>query len=817
LAEVGDITGQTQLVVEVNNFLSSRDRPAIRLRGPSGSGKSWLTHRLVELWNTAGGIAFFAPGDELFARRPLFPLLLSVASETGGAHSKAITRLALEPLTAIPAAGKPIHELLQQLFERGDAEAAAKTPYLREEDREIFMRMQKAASRRRPLLVCDNLQWWDDASLETLAITFRAATKDAFPFLNKLAIVAVETTDAQGNESAKQRALFASAPWEAFDLSLCGEAAFSNLLTAFGVRSLPPEIVKHLFAVTGSHLELVRRIAEADGKNGRFWAATDSRAAFLFGLLEERLERHTAVPEETASVLRAASVIGSSFADDEIDCLTDNDADEVVRILEPAERLRILERSGRIRVFAHDLVRSYYLEHHKTRREELHRRFSECLRLLHCGDYARRAEHLRRSTNRQGASEVLVLEYLREMRAGTQPLIDGLLDELDDDLGSFAKKMHAAQKEFDLGQYRGAIDLLDGVERLYADVLLAERDILLARCHIKLLTGPDRDEAARILSGWDHLMDVENEVWGRAMLYLVVAHVFRGDEAHAKEAENALYRSLAKRVSFDSTARRSLNHLRLKSNMLHSTHVARERLQKAIEFFAGVGDGAVYDPIHQCIGLANLAANCLINGEPENAFSACSQANHVIQQEPAITFSRPDILATNLTLAAYLTGQLTLPEASEAAQSIWRTGCTSNDAPLLVSNIAYYLALEARHEEVVDRLTPLFADLRVISDLDSYYTYYVGNNLSGSLWMLGRGEESKHVWRSITPFVSDFIGPLALYIRRRHELQNEIFSGSPTQDWDGFLRSSTSPQVGPGWTFYGRGFLAAELEYWSDE
>jgi hypothetical protein len=817
LTEIGDITGQAPLVVELSNLLSSRDRPAIRLRGPSGSGKTWLTQRLVELWRAAGGVAFVAPGDELFVRRPLFPLLLSVASETASAHSKAITRLALEPVTAIPAAGKPIRELLQQLFDRRETETAAKTPYLRQEDREIFLRMQKAASRRRPLLVCDNVQWWDDASEETLALTFAAATKDAFPFLDKLAIVTVETTDAKVHESATQRALFASAPWETFDLSLCSAAAFGNLLTAFGVRSLPPEIVTHLFAVTGGHLELVRRIAEADGKNVEFWTASETRAAFLFDLLEQRLERHTAIPEETASILRAASVIGSSFADDEIDCLTEHDADEVVRILEPAERLRILERSGKVRVFAHDLVRSYYLEHHKTRREDLHRRFSECLRLLHCGDYPRRAEHLRRSHDRRSAGEILVLEYLREMRAGTQPLLDGLLGELDDDLGSFAKNMYDAQTEFDTGQYRHAIDLLDGVERLYPDVLLAERDILLARCHIKLLSRPDRDEAARILSAWDHLIDMENEVWGRVMLYRVVAHIFRGDEAHAKEAENLLYRSLAKRVSFDPTARRSLNHIRLKANMLHSTNVARERLQKAIEFFAGLGEGAVYDPIHQCIGLVNLAANCLSNGEFESAFSACNQANGLIQQEPSVTFARPDILATNLTLAAHLTGRLSATEASEAAQSILQTASENNDAPLLVSNIAYYLAQGARHQEAVERLTPIFTDLERKNDLDSYYTYYIGNNLSGSLWMLGRAEDSKRVWNSITPFVLDFIGPLTPYVRRRHELQNGIFNGSAMRDWDSFLASSTSSQVGPGWTFYGRGFLAAELEFWSDE
>jgi tetratricopeptide (TPR) repeat protein len=820
VACVEALTGQAQLIAAINRILRSQDRPAIRLRGPSGSGKTWVAQSIVQEWQAAGDVAFVARGDELLTRRPHFPMLLAVASETSREQLKATTKLALEPVTAIPVGGKPLREILFHLFERKDAEAAAKTPYLRQDDREILMRMQKASAGHRALLVCDNVQWWDPASIELLSLSFSPGTRAAFPFLQTLALVAVQTEDSQTREVDALETLFASNPWQSFDLPLCGPTSFGELLRAFGIRSaLPPALVERLYAITGGHLELVRRVAEADAQSSNVGAVYpgESMADFLFELLEHRLERHASVPEDTASVLRAAAIIGNSFAEQELDCLL-RGQEHLARILEPAEKLRILERSGKVRRFVHDIVRRYYLDHAKTQREALHGRFADCLRLIHCGDYARRTEHLRRSGNRRGAGEMLVLECLRSMRAGRPPILENLRDDLDEDLMSFVVVMFEAQGEFDNGRYAQAIEKLDGIESLYADALLAERDILLARCHIKILSRVNREQARVILSRWERLKDSETEVWGRAMVYLTVACVFLGDEAGAQDAERELYRTLSARVSFDPTARRTVNHVRLKSNMLHSVQVARERLSRAIEFFGGFGDVATYDPEHQYIGLVNLAANHIVEGEFEDAFAICQQANALIQSESSVIFARPDILISNLTLAGHLSGHLSLTDALEMAQSVWHAYGDNNDSPLLGSNVAYYLARQGRYSEVVELVEPIFNDLLNRPSFDSYYTYFVGNNLCGSLFMSGKVSNGEHVWNAITPFVRDFVGPIRPYITKRHEMQGQIFlPDSNSRDWDNFVGAAAGPQVGPGWKFYGRGFLAAELEFWSDE
>jgi len=188
-----------------------------------------------------------------------------------------------------------------------------------------------------------------------------------------------------------------------------------------------------------------------------------------------------------------------------------------------------------------------------------------------------------------------------------------------------------------------------------------------------------------------------------------------------------------------------------------------------------------------------------------------------MQSEGSVTFTRPDILATNFTLAMYLCGRLTVAEALQAAQSAWRASAANNDAPLLASNVAYYLAHLKQYGDGVDLLDPLFKELLNRPLFDSYYTYFVGNNLAGCLFMSDRMHDARNVWSAITPFVSEFVGQMSPYIKRRHEVQTALFSEENAPDWDDFIGSSVPPQVGPGWKFYGKGFLAAELEFWSDE
>ena len=54
MAPVDAITGQALLIADILRVLRSTDRPAIRLRGPSGSGKSWVAQAVVQAWRGSG-------------------------------------------------------------------------------------------------------------------------------------------------------------------------------------------------------------------------------------------------------------------------------------------------------------------------------------------------------------------------------------------------------------------------------------------------------------------------------------------------------------------------------------------------------------------------------------------------------------------------------------------------------------------------------------------------------------------------------------------------------------------------------------------
>ncbi len=301
------------------------------------------------------------------------------------------------------------------------------------------------------------------------------------------------------------------------------------------------------------------------------------------------------------------------------------------------------------------------------------------------------------------------------------------------------------------------------------------------------------------------------------MLYLVVAQTYLSKEDEAKQTEAKLYKELTKRITFDDHAKRSLNHLRLKANMLNSSEVAAKRILDAINFFNGQDSADVYDPIYQFIGFVNLSANKLQSGKFLDAFDCTNQAEKIVRTEVGLTFPRYDILLSNMAISGYLSRKLELKNAKDLLIATLNSPQRKKD-PLFVNNYGYILALEGNFTEAIEIIKPVFYALCMDDDIDSYFLYFLGNNLAGCFYMRGIFDESINIWKLITPFVKEFVGPIKHYIKKRHDLQGKIFECAENiYNWHEYIKNTSGPQVGTGWDFFGTGYLASDIEFWSDE
>ena len=822
MKSIAELTGQAEVRRQIQVALASTNCKLIRVIGPSGTGKTWLGRSIGEEWKRSNGVMLYAAGDEFFWKRSYYPLQLAISSESARLQLGVIKKAAAEAGKSIPVGGAALRELLGYLFNRRDNLREGSLSYMDSAERDILARMESLAGKRNVLLICDNFQWWDRSSLELLNLCIKKQVRRAFPFLTKLKILALETSGVACAEPDYIESLFCTAKGISFALAYCDEDAFCQILQAFGVpKKLPRSILKDLYKICCGHLDLARRLAEYE----QYWSRDEQQGLhvglqqILRDLLERRLHGISPAAEETMRLLQAASIIGNSFGEAELSCLVDLPIERMREALKPAEVLRLVNMADTGGVFTHDVVRTYFFDRTETLRKDLNRKFAYCLVLLHPGDYSRRVEYLLRAEESIDAEETLILDYLSDRRKGQSQNFQLVFSSLNQDLKSYLAKIENAIAQFENGEYREAIETLETIEDIYPDRLLAERDIMAARCQIKRLTRKARMKAIKILQRWHSASTTEPEIWCRVMLYTVVAYIFLGDVEAASQTETALLRKLRGRLKFDPAAEQTVNHCRLKANMLHTSVVARQRLQDAVAFFGPLAGGAPADPVHYYIGLVNLSANYICDGDFESAFGLAVRANQVVRESPAFSFPRRDILGNNLILSAVLYGRLTAKKAAESMQKMIRTVSPSNDTTLLKSNLAWLHALTGDYKTAAQYLEPVFHSLTELDEVDGYYPYFIGNNLAGAIYMLGDRERSAEIWHQLDGYVTEIAGPIAPYIARRHELQSILFSApeTPHQNWALYLNQTHNTQVGPGWRFYGNGFLASELEFWSDE
>jgi ABC-type dipeptide/oligopeptide/nickel transport system ATPase component len=823
MENIAKLTGQAETRHQIFEAFTANTCQIFRVVGPSGSGKSWLGESVSREWYLLAGVTLVAQGVESLTRRNYYPLLGAISAESARFQLSTLKSALSNLATEIPVGGSSLRDLLDYFVNRKELLRKINLPYLTNDELEILARMDSLIGKRKALLLCEDFQWWDRASLEFLSLCMRPSLQEIFPFLANLKILVLQTSGVPCAELDYIESILKTEVVTTSALSYCNEEAFGVVLKEFGTpQDLPKHLLGDLYKICCGHLELARRLAQSNSK----WSQ-DSQQDMLMDLqhtlhelLEIRLQNISPVAEQTMVLLQAASVIGKSFSETELSCLMNLSAQQIREVLKPAEMLRLVNLAVTGGVFVHDIVRNYFFDRANPVRKSLDQKFANCLALFNPGEYSRRAEYLFRAGEADEAEEVLILEYLVGRRKGIKQNKLYVTNIVSKALKSFLEKMENSVSQFELGNYSNVIELLNTIEDIYSDRLLAERDILAARSHIKLLTLENRLNAVDLLHRWSSLDESEPEIWGRVMLYLVVAYVFVGNTTAALKTEKELIGKLRPRLKFDPASVRMLNHCRLKANMLHSSTVARQRLQDAITFFGPQYENCIpEEPVHYYIGLLNLSANYIANGAFECAFELAERAKYTVVRFSVFSFPRPDILVNNLILSEFLCGRITAKKAAGKMLRMMRTIPASNDNTLLKSNVAWLFAMMGNYKAVVLSLEPVYQSLIVIDEIDGYYIYFLGNNLAGAFYMLGEKQRAVSIWKDLNKHIKDIVGPMADYITRRHELQSEIFVNTTTnlQDWESYLSRNYPLQVGPGWKFYGNGFLASDLEFWSDE
>ena len=257
----------------------------------------------------------------------------------------------------------------------------------------------------RPLmLVLDNLQWCDQATLEFLTFCLGLAP-------DARVMVAATLRDDNLHQDAELAdwivRMRATGLLTELSLSPLEAADSTHLAQAVSGQPLPEADAQVLYATTGGFplyvIEAVRSTVDLRG--------SPVPAGDLTAVLRKRLEQATAVAREVAGL---AAAVGTNFTLDLLTEASDLDADVVVEAVDELWRRKIMHEFGDGYDFTHDLLReTAYAQVSPPKRWLLHRRLAQGLELVHADDTDAVAALLAEQYSRGGRLKRALAYYRR--------------------------------------------------------------------------------------------------------------------------------------------------------------------------------------------------------------------------------------------------------------------------------------------------------------------------------------------------------------------------------------------------------------------
>lgn len=817
MSKIEDLNGQAHAI---NAIFSPRPsyKELFTIRGPKGSGVKWTLNKCAQKWKDSGGMILQLKGDPLAKGRSLFPWLTMTAP--GAAHVarlEVLKETASQSSKSIPFVGAAASYLVQEVLNYQKRSLARRTSFLSQQEQDILYVLQLSARQDRLMLIIEQIENWDEDSLNLLALMLSDKLDDLYPALLTSTFIIGSSSN---NDFSKLDEITDHLSRTEFSLRLLNQNEMPIVLQTFNFPVMSSEDQDKLYKITNNRLDLISDVSAYFKKTGNYSLLPSKAAGFYSSLIEKRIDEIKTQINNLESVLRAAAIVGETFSYNDIACLTNSTFNSITETLNIAISEQFINVAGSIARFNSSELYQYFHESGVSEHLQYHSKFAECLRFMRPGDYQHRSYHLLFSEEIEKSQicyVLSVLSALREYRAVPDNTLQSN-NSNSNDFNGYLKDMTKAFQSFESGEVAVALNILEQIEGFLPKELLAERDYLEAVILLATSSVNNYERARRLLERWIYFEE-EGELWSRIAQNLIMAQVQTGYIEQALELEEKLTAYYFQRRQTDPWALLGLNILRRRSECLHTLPVANDRLVKALTFF-GTGDPDYLPrhPIQFYYTLNNLVGCLIARGRFEEASNRALSLEDLIKQHPSIPWPLLEIATNNSILAHYYSGKLTAKEALKLISQIVKQTSETGDTVLLQNNLAVFLILNGKSIESKKILKLAYNTIMKSEYPDIYHQYFVCNNLGTLLMLEGKIDEARKIIDSCNKNIGDFYPAIKPTIELRQELLKKIFAHPPKInpiDYDDFIIQKYGMQIGEQWAFYGRGFLLTDIQFWT--
>jgi hypothetical protein len=832
MPELWDALGYDSLAEQIALALQQSADLTI-IEGPPGVGKSWLAKGIGGTWQKSAGSTVVAEGDVQWSEVALYPFTFAMSRL--GSKWKDIATATASSAAGVLKAGETfvgtagiITSTVQAIAAVQQAQRRNRTPFLGDVEQQILFDLERHARKQPVLLIADNLHWWDVASLDFLGRLRSATMRSAFPFLEEVRVLIVQTIAPYQSVSNPKahNALLSSGPLHRFTLSRIPREGFERVLLALGASTAPStEIVNTIYAFSGGHLTLVKRCADriAAGDTHTFLSATD-QDEFAHNLLTARMQGLGDVGKQAVRLLQIAAVWGLTFRRDELTCISGVEDQDTSQMLRYCRDEQVIDLSDNRGTFAHDFYRQYFLGISSQDKVAIYERMLDCLRQLHPAAYdvrclnALNAEH---PTEAATLGVQAALQCLREGRSWSE-LPATVLNAVEEaGLMPLIKRFATIIEHLNAYRFRECLNALDQLPRDMPKRLTAEADYLRAMCLMSTRSEEDRAAGRSIVEAWSGYEEEEFELGMRLMQLLLYGLFHLGDKEPGLKLEARMKQVLSERAAFDVAAKDACYVLDRCSGGLYPVDMSVVRNREAVTYFGPSDDQSLLRrPVEYYRCLVNLGASLISNARYGDACEVHRDLEQLVGNYSEGVFPRLDFPRMNRILAEYRNGDIDACEAAQRQGELASSQTVENDPFYFANALAVYLALA----EDIDGSLALFDELDVKlagsrTRPEPSMTYLIRSNRCMTRYLAGRTDDVSTQWASLAEIVAKIAYPSRGVYVRRHELLSEILVGhaavSPAA-FDGILLDAYPAEFGPLWKDYGRSFMLPAIELWRE-
>ena len=508
-----------------------------------------------------------------------------------GSRIRARERSSGSPIrrSLVSGSGTSIFDLLSAAL-RQRTERALK-PYSGLE-REVILDVKRIARSRPLLLIADNAHWWDADSLRLLGELLSEPLRAAISQLASVVVLLVDT--------AKEQPIVAPTPFDAVIAKhvaathatvRCTREQFPDVLEAFGLKHrLPDDVMRALFSATNGHLKLAEQVAAYATRQDVSGLLDSADHGYLSKLVSARFSSLGTLSPEVTALLVCAAVLGLTFTEKDLVCITETHEAMLRPLVERAEAIGFIERdAGRI-IFSHDVIRSAILhDQPASQLQVLYEKLSECLAILRPGDYVMRGHALLQAGDDERMREMLALAAVSQLRSGVSRAraFVRVTAQLPDDrpLLDYLEALADGYASVGAGDHARSLPRLLTPTPSETTLMAAERNYVAALCSMELRTAAGFAEAQTILASWIPQVEHEVELGNRFLILLQQAQVLSEAFAEARATENTIEQRLLGRARYDVDAAVMLQVQNRRAGAVNSPEIAETRIDQAVRFF----------------------------------------------------------------------------------------------------------------------------------------------------------------------------------------------------------------------------------------